>query len=92
MNPNRRDDDVSDFDAPVHVVRALVAAALAEDIGPLGDLTASLVPADARAAVDVVARAQGVLAGTASSGCSTMATCSPRARRSAKCPDRCGRC
>src|SRR5205809_2014934 len=56
---------MSDFDAPAHVVRALVAAALAEDIGPLGDLTASLVPADARAAVDVVARADGVLAGTA---------------------------
>jgi nicotinate-nucleotide pyrophosphorylase (carboxylating) len=45
-------------------VRELVARALAEDIGPLGDLTASLVPADARAAVDVVARADGVLAGT----------------------------
>jgi len=56
---------MSEFDAPVHVVRALVATALAEDIGPLGDLTAALVPADARAAVDVVARAVGVLAGTA---------------------------
>jgi nicotinate-nucleotide pyrophosphorylase (carboxylating) len=55
----------ADFDPPVHVVRALVASALAEDIGPLGDLTASLVPADAVAAVDVVARADGVLAGTA---------------------------
>jgi nicotinate-nucleotide pyrophosphorylase (carboxylating) len=56
---------MSEYDAPVHVVRELVARALAEDIGPLGDLTASLVPADARAAVDVVARAEGVLAGTA---------------------------
>ena len=56
---------MSEFDAPVHVVRALVASALAEDIGPLGDLTAALVPSDARAAVDVVARAVGVLAGTA---------------------------
>jgi len=56
---------MTEFDAPVHVVRALVASALAEDIGPLGDLTAALVPADARAAVDVVARADGVLAGTA---------------------------
>jgi nicotinate-nucleotide pyrophosphorylase (carboxylating) len=54
-----------DFDAPLHVVRAVVASALAEDIGPLGDLTAAMVPADARAAVDVVARAEGVLAGTA---------------------------
>jgi nicotinate-nucleotide pyrophosphorylase (carboxylating) len=56
---------VSEFDAPIHVVRALVASALAEDIGPLGDLTAALLPADARATVDVVARAEGVLAGTA---------------------------
>jgi nicotinate-nucleotide pyrophosphorylase (carboxylating) len=52
------------IDPPVHVVRALVAAALAEDIGPLGDLTASLLPPDAQAAVDVVARADGILAGT----------------------------
>jgi nicotinate-nucleotide pyrophosphorylase (carboxylating) len=56
---------MTDFDAPVVVVRELVARALAEDVGPLGDLTASLVPAEARAAVDVVARADGVLAGTA---------------------------
>jgi nicotinate-nucleotide pyrophosphorylase (carboxylating) len=56
---------VSEYDAPVHVVRDLVARALAEDIGPLGDLTAGLLPADARGAVDVVARAEGVLAGTA---------------------------
>jgi nicotinate-nucleotide pyrophosphorylase (carboxylating) len=54
-----------DFDAPVHVVRLLVASALAEDLGPLGDLTAALVPADAHTTVDVVARADGVLAGTA---------------------------
>jgi nicotinate-nucleotide pyrophosphorylase (carboxylating) len=59
---------MSDFDAPVHVVRELVTRALAEDIGPLGDLSAALVPAEAHAAVDVVARAEGVLAGTA---CST---------------------
>lgn len=56
---------MSGFEAPVHVVRALVATALAEDIGPLGDLTAALLPSDARGAVDVVARAEGVLAGTA---------------------------
>jgi nicotinate-nucleotide pyrophosphorylase (carboxylating) len=55
----------TEFDAPVHVVRALVATALAEDLGPLGDLTAALIPADARASIDVVARADGVLAGTA---------------------------
>ena len=56
---------MSDYDPPVHVVRALVSAALAEDIGPLGDLTAALVPAEATATVDVVARADGVIAGTA---------------------------
>ena len=55
----------NDFDPPIHVVRALVASALAEDIGPLGDLTAVLVPIDAAASVDVMARADGVLAGTA---------------------------
>ena len=56
---------MTDFDAPAHVTCALVASALAEDIGPLGDLTASLVPVDARAAVDVMVRADGVIAGTA---------------------------
>jgi nicotinate-nucleotide pyrophosphorylase (carboxylating) len=56
---------MSDYDAPVHVVRALVSAALAEDIGPLGDLTAALVPAELTATVDVVARSEGVIAGTA---------------------------
>ena len=56
---------MSEFDPPVHVVRVLVAAALAEDLGPMGDLTAALVPADASATVDVVARAEGVIAGTA---------------------------
>jgi nicotinate-nucleotide pyrophosphorylase (carboxylating) len=56
---------VSEFDAPAHVVSELVARAIAEDLGPLGDLTAALVPTDARAEIDVVARAEGVLAGTA---------------------------
>jgi nicotinate-nucleotide pyrophosphorylase len=50
---------------PVHVVREVVARALAEDIGPLGDLTAALVPATTGATVAIVARAAGVLAGTA---------------------------
>ena len=45
-SPPSRGEPVNDFDAPAHVVRALVAAALAEDLGPLGDLTAALVPAD----------------------------------------------
>jgi nicotinate-nucleotide pyrophosphorylase (carboxylating) len=53
------------FSAPVHVVCAVVGSALAEDLGPLGDLTASLVPVEARATADVVAREEGVVAGTA---------------------------
>jgi nicotinate-nucleotide pyrophosphorylase (carboxylating) len=36
---------------------------LAEDLGPLGDLTASLVPDDATARAEFVARQDGVLAG-----------------------------
>jgi nicotinate-nucleotide pyrophosphorylase (carboxylating) len=51
--------------APRHAVREVVARALAEDLGPLGDLTAALVPARATATVAVVARQPGVLAGTA---------------------------
>src|SRR5262245_26461105 len=39
--------------------------ALAEDLGPDGDITAALLPADAQAVADVVVRAGGVLAGTA---------------------------
>jgi nicotinate-nucleotide pyrophosphorylase (carboxylating) len=53
------------FDAPVEIVRDLVRRALDEDLGPLGDVTAALLPPDARATADVVARAEGVLAGTA---------------------------
>jgi nicotinate-nucleotide pyrophosphorylase (carboxylating) len=44
-------------------VREAVARALAEDLGPLGDLTAALVPVDAVAEGAIVARARGVLAG-----------------------------
>ena len=43
----------------------VVAAALAEDLGPLGDLTASLLPPRATVAADIVPRASGVLAGSA---------------------------
>ncbi len=48
----------------VAVIEA-VARALAEDIGPLGDLTASLIPADAVATAAFVVRGDGILAGTA---------------------------
>ncbi|MEA2825682.1 MAG: hypothetical protein QOG43_121 [Actinomycetota bacterium] len=48
---------------PLHAVREAVARALAEDIGPLGDLTTSLLPADAKATADMVPRKLGILAG-----------------------------
>jgi len=44
-------------------LKETVAAALAEDLGPLGDLTASLLPPDAGAEAYLVPRADGVLAG-----------------------------
>jgi nicotinate-nucleotide pyrophosphorylase (carboxylating) len=56
---------MNSFEGPVADVREAVARALAEDLGPLGDITAALVPRDARAVADVVARADGVIAGTA---------------------------
>ncbi|MCB1249392.1 MAG: carboxylating nicotinate-nucleotide diphosphorylase [Acidimicrobiales bacterium] len=49
---------------PVHAVRDAVARALAEDLTPLGDLTAVLVPAGATTTATFGARAAGVLAGT----------------------------
>ncbi len=48
---------------PGAAVRAAVARALAEDLEPLGDLTAALVPATAVAGGAIVARAPGVVAG-----------------------------
>ena len=53
------------FAAPAHEVRAAVGRALAEDLTPLGDLTASLVAPDAVAVRALVARRSGVLAGSA---------------------------
>jgi nicotinate-nucleotide pyrophosphorylase (carboxylating) len=53
------------FDPPPHAVADAVSRALAEDLGPLGDLTAALVPPDAKVAAALRARASGVLAGTA---------------------------
>ncbi|MCY4035944.1 MAG: carboxylating nicotinate-nucleotide diphosphorylase [bacterium] len=52
------------FDPPAHEVRAAVERALAEDVGPDGDLTSSLLPPAEVAAV-IVARAAGRLAGRA---------------------------
>jgi len=50
---------------PLHAVRAAVAAALAEDLTPLGDLSAALIPREATATAAFVSRQAGVLAGTA---------------------------
>jgi nicotinate-nucleotide pyrophosphorylase (carboxylating) len=54
----------SDLQPPVHAVREAVARALAEDLGPLGDLTSALIPEDRVATADVESRATGVIAGT----------------------------
>ena len=56
---------VSAFDPPAPAVRDAVARAFAEDLGPLGDLTAALLPPDAKVTAILRARADGVLAGTA---------------------------
>jgi nicotinate-nucleotide pyrophosphorylase (carboxylating) len=50
-------------EAPLHVVREAVARALAEDLTPLGDLSAGLVPAHHLATAAFVPRQDGVLAG-----------------------------
>ena len=50
---------------PAGEVTAAVARALAEDLTPLGDLSAALVPDDAWATATFVSRAPGVVAGTA---------------------------
>ena len=52
-------------DPPPVAVREIVARALAEDIGPLGDLTASLLPEGRKAAALYKSRQEGVLAGSA---------------------------
>jgi nicotinate-nucleotide pyrophosphorylase (carboxylating) len=56
---------MSEFDPPVAIVRDVVARALAEDLGTLGDLTSlAVVPVDARSRGALVARSAGVLAGS----------------------------
>lgn len=56
----------SAFDPPVDDLRALVQRTLAEDVDARGDVTTrATIAADARGVAAVVARADGVLAGTA---------------------------
>ena len=51
---------------PEVIIEPLVRAALLEDLGRAGDITTdSIIPADARAEVQLVAREPGVVAGTA---------------------------
>ncbi|MGO9558836.1 MAG: carboxylating nicotinate-nucleotide diphosphorylase [Acidimicrobiales bacterium] len=54
-----------DVEPPALAVRRAVEIALAEDLLPLGDLTASLLPLAATGEAVLVSRAHGVLAGTA---------------------------
>ena len=55
-----------DFDPPISALREVVARALAEDLGVLGDLTSTaLIPADAAGTGHFVARRPGIVAGTA---------------------------
>jgi nicotinate-nucleotide pyrophosphorylase (carboxylating) len=56
----------SSYDPPPAAIRAVVAAAIAEDFGVLGDITSiACVAEDAFASARFVARQEGVLAGTA---------------------------
>ena len=56
----------SEFDAPASVVSEVVAVALAEDFGLLGDITSiACIRADQTASAKFLAREEGVLAGTA---------------------------
>lgn len=57
--------DVSVVDPPRAAVVEVVSRALAEDVLPLGDLTASLVPPSVVRSVAVVSRHHGVVAGRA---------------------------
>ena len=66
MNLSRTGEGLSaEFDPPHVAVADAVARALAEDLLPMGDLTAALVPEDAERTVSIVSRAHGTLAGTA---------------------------
>jgi len=56
---------MSRFDPPVTAIRSAVTRALEEDLTPLGDLSAALLPPTATATAEFVTRADGVLAGVA---------------------------
>jgi nicotinate-nucleotide pyrophosphorylase (carboxylating) len=52
-------------DPPRHAVQAAVTLALAEDLTPLGDLSAALIPPGSRGRAVLASRADGVFAGRA---------------------------
>ena len=52
-------------DPPRHAVQAAVTLALAEDLTPLGDLSAALIPPGTRGRAVLASRAEGVFAGRA---------------------------
>jgi nicotinate-nucleotide pyrophosphorylase (carboxylating) len=54
---------MNDVHPPLPAVREAVARALAEDLLPLGDITAALIPVDVLVRAELVAREEGVLAG-----------------------------
>lgn len=54
-----------DVEPPIDAVRDAVRRAIDEDLFPLGDITAGLIPGDIRASATFVARQDGVLAGGA---------------------------
>jgi nicotinate-nucleotide pyrophosphorylase (carboxylating) len=56
---------VHEFDPPRHFVVDAVRRAIVDDVGPLGDLSAALLPHDEKAVAYFITRAPGVLAGTA---------------------------
>jgi nicotinate-nucleotide pyrophosphorylase (carboxylating) len=57
--------DPAHSDPPPVAVAEAVARAIAEDVLPLGDLTASLISEEATTAVEIVSRGGGVVAGRA---------------------------
>ena len=62
MSPGRPRNEL---DPPITAVRDAVRRALAEDLEPLGDVTSALLPSTMVGSANVVARAEGVLAGVA---------------------------
>ncbi|MBV8981315.1 MAG: nicotinate-nucleotide diphosphorylase (carboxylating), partial [Acidimicrobiia bacterium] len=54
---------MNDVHPPMPAVREAVSRALAEDLLPLGDITAALIPVEVFVRADIVAREEGILAG-----------------------------